>query len=133
MDNIKTENETKVKEKNSEQVKEGFPKMDDEFLSKVKEAADIKNDEENLTDEALHLITYKRYLGIRVDDKDELSNLQKIDKLLTEQGLNRQKNKAMVIKEVQYKLGGKPSLSRVYQYLKIESQIKSLVERLKNV
>jgi hypothetical protein len=133
MDNIKTENETKVKEKNFEQVKEGFPKMDDEFLSKVKEAADIKNDEENLTDEALHLITYKRYLGIRVDDKDELSNLQKIDKLLTEQGLNRQKNKAMVIKEVQYKLGGKPSLSRVYQYLKIESQIKSLVERLKNV
>jgi hypothetical protein len=110
MDNIKTENETKVKEKNFEQVKEGFPKMDDEFLSKVKEAADIKNDEENINDEALHLISYKRYLGIRVDDKDELSNLQKIDKLLTERGLNRQKNKAMVIKEVEYKLGGKPSL-----------------------
>jgi len=133
MDNIKTENETIAEENNVKQVKEGFPKMDDKFLSKVKEAADIKDDGENLTDEALRLISYKRYLGIKVDDKEELAYLQKIDKLLTEQGLNRQKNKAMVIKEVQYKLGGKPSLSRVYQYLKIESQIKSLVERLKNV
>lgn len=118
-------------DKKDDEIADTLPKVDDEVKDKIKEEAGIKED--NLTDEAIRLISYKRYLGIKTDDKDELSYLGKIDNLLSEEGLKRQKEKAEIIKEVQYKIGGKPDLKRVYIYLKIEGQIKNLVKKLKNI
>lgn len=118
-------------DKKDDEIADTLPKIDDEVKDKIKEEAGIRED--NLTDEAIRLISYKRYLGIKTDDKDELSYLGKIDKLLSEDGLKRQKEKAEIIKEVQYKIGGKPDLRRVYIYLKIEGQIKNLVKKLKNI
>lgn len=118
-------------DKKDDEIADTLPKIDDEVKDKIKEEAGIRED--NLTDEAIRLISYKRYLGIKTDDKDELSYLGKIDNLLSEEGLKRQKEKAEIIKEVQYKIGGKPDLRRVYIYLKIEGQIKNLVKKLKNI
>jgi hypothetical protein len=114
------------------EIADTLPSVTDELKEKIKEQAGIEK-QEPLADRATRLISYKKFLDVKIDNKEELSYLAKIDELLENEGLKTQKKKAEIIKTVQYKLGGKPTMERVYQYIKIESQIKSLVSKLKNV
>jgi len=102
--------------------------------NKILRQAGVEKEEEdeNYLEKAEKLIRYKKFLDVDIGSKENLSLLSKIDKILEEEGLKTKEKKALKIKEIQYKISSK-DLNKVYQYLKIENQIKSLVGKLKNI
>lgn len=96
-----------------------------------KEIKDEKEEEKGF-EEAEKLLSYKNFLDIK-DDREDLSYLSKTLKILDDLGIVSKKAKILKIKEVQYKIGGQPSIKRVWEYLRLENSIKNLVEKLKFV
>ncbi len=102
---------------------------DDKVIEIVKKHENIEEDEPSF-EKAEKLIAYKRFLDIG-DSPKEMKYLEKVVEILQQRGILTQKKKVLAIKEIQYKIGGRPSIKRVYEYLRIEDQIKNLVEKLK--
>lgn len=87
-------------------------------------------DEINLTNEAVRIISLKQRLGISGNDKDDV--IMKILKLAKDSGIKNKNQLYAKLKEISYKLGvSEPgtSVDRIYHYMKLDSQIKGLVNK----
>ncbi|MEM4134605.1 MAG: hypothetical protein QXV73_05350 [Candidatus Micrarchaeia archaeon] len=93
---------------------------------------ETEDEKEKGFEEAEKLLSYKNFLDIK-DDKEDLSYLSKTLKILDELGIVSKRAKVLKIKEIQYKIGGRPSIKRVWEYLRLENSIKNLVEKLRFV
>lgn len=86
----------------------------------------------SLTNEAVRLITLKTHLGIDATDRDHDSELKGILEWAKESGIKNKNQLLARLKEIQYKLGlseKKENIKNIYQYIRIDSQIKSLVNK----
>jgi len=89
-------------------------------------------DELSITNEAIRLIQLKQELGLDAADKDYDHEIKGILELAKVAGIKNKNQLSTRLREIKYKLGvqeNKDAVKSIYQYLKIDSQIKSLVNQ----
>lgn len=88
---------------------------------------------DNLTNEAVKLISLKSRLGIDATDSQADLHLKSIIEWARENGIKNRNQLVSKIREIQYKLGTQDtqaeSIKKVYEYVRLNSQIKSLVNK----
>lgn len=90
------------------------------------------NDEYSLTNEAVRLIGLKQQLDLDTTNKDHDSELKFILEWAKQSGIKNKNQLSAKLREIQYKLGysePQQSIKKIYNYLRLDSQIKSLVNQ----
>lgn len=88
---------------------------------------------DNLTNEAVKLISLKSTLGIDATDRQADTYLKSIIEWARDNGIKNRNQLVAKIREIQYKLGTQDthseSIKKVYEYVRLNSQIKNLVNK----
>lgn len=97
-----------------------------------KELIELTEEELKYTNEAIRLIPIRRALGVAVTDTTQDEKIKGIIAWAKNKGIKNRNHLLSEIRHIDYKLGnpdGKPKIDKVYQYVRIESQIRGLVNK----
>lgn len=103
---------------------------DDDVEIEFSEAEE--GDNFSITNEAIRLIGLKQQLDIDATDKDHDSELKHILEWAKSSGIKNKNQLSAKLREIQYKLGysePKQAIRKIYQHIRLDSQIKSLVNQ----
>jgi hypothetical protein len=92
----------------------------------------IEGDNFSLTNEAIRLIGLKQQLDISATDTDHDAELKHILEWAKAAGIKNKNQLSAELRKIQYKLGysePKQGIRNIYNYIRIESQIKTLVNQ----
>lgn len=92
----------------------------------------MEGDNFSLTNEAIRLIGLKQQLDIDATDRDHDQELKHILEWAKESGIKNKNQLSAKLREIQYKLGysePKQAIKNIYNYIRLDSQIKSLVNQ----
>lgn len=92
---------------------------------------DSYDDTLKMTNEAVRLMSLKRALDIDVMDQSHDGQIKGILEWAKNKGIRNRNQLIAELRKVDYKLGhgDRPKIDRVYEYVRIDDQIKSLVNR----
>lgn len=93
---------------------------------------EFTEDELKYTNETIRLIPIRKALGIDGLDTEHDGKIKDIMTWAKNKGIHNKNHLLSELRKINYKLGyddGKPKIDRVYQYIRIDSQINSLVNK----
>jgi len=92
----------------------------------------MKGDNFSITNEAIRLIGLKQQLDIDATDREHDQELKHILEWAKAAGIKNKNQLSAKLREIQYKLGysePKQAIKNIYNYIRLDSQIKSLVNQ----
>lgn len=96
------------------------------------ELIEFTEDELKYTNEVIRLIPIRKALGVEGTDTEHDAKIKEIMSWAKEKGIHNKNHLLSELRQIDFKLGnpdGKSKVDKVYEYIRIEGQIRGLVNK----